>query len=70
MKNKLKIYVWHTPKIIEYIKSFNKQIQIFTITNGSYKTQDWWINFAKLSNKNDTINFSIDGFDQESNNIE
>lgn len=55
--------------IIDYIKSHNKDIQIFTITNGSYKTEKWWRDFASLSNKNDSINFSVDGFDQKSNDL-
>ena len=29
MKNKLKIYVWHTPKIIEYINILKKSAQEF-----------------------------------------
>ena len=63
------IYCKDYLKIIEYIKSYNPNIQIFTITNGSYKTKKWWEDFAKLSNKHDTINFSIDGYDQSSNEL-
>jgi MoaA/NifB/PqqE/SkfB family radical SAM enzyme len=63
------IYCKDYLKIIEYIKNYNQEIEIFTITNGGYKTEDWWKQFAKLSNKHDTINFSIDGYDQESNNL-
>lgn len=63
------IYCKDYLKIIEYIKSFNKQIQIFTITNGSYKTKEWWTEFALLSTKHDSINFSIDGYDQKSNDL-
>lgn len=55
--------------IIEYVKTIKPEIQIFTITNGSYKTKEWWQKFAKLSNENDTINFSVDGYDEESNNM-
>lgn len=56
-------------EIIEYIKTTNPNIHVFTITNGSYKDAEWWERFAKISNERDTINFSVDGFDQESNNI-
>ena len=45
------IYCKDYLKILEHIKSFDKKIQIFTITNGSYKTKEWWNQFAKLSNK-------------------
>lgn len=63
------IYCKDFLKIIKHIKSFNREIEIFTITNGSYKTQQWWNDFASLSNKHDTINFSVDGFDQYSNDL-
>jgi MoaA/NifB/PqqE/SkfB family radical SAM enzyme len=63
------IYAKDYLKIIDYIKAHNPEIQIFTITNGSYKTEKWWQDFARLSNKHDTINFSVDGFDQESNDL-
>jgi MoaA/NifB/PqqE/SkfB family radical SAM enzyme len=55
--------------ICRYIKTINPNIHLFTITNGSYKSPDWWSEFAKISNDKDTVNFSIDGFDEESNNI-
>jgi MoaA/NifB/PqqE/SkfB family radical SAM enzyme len=62
------IYAKDFLKIIAYVKSINPKIHIYTITNGSYKTEAWWHEFAKLSNEYDTINFSIDGYDDESNN--
>lgn len=62
------IYCKDYLKIIEYIKLHQPTLQVYTITNGSYKTQEWWKQFASLSNKHDTINFSVDGHDQESNN--
>jgi len=55
--------------IVEYIKTSNPDIHLFTITNGSYKDEAWWKRFASISNDRDTVNFSIDGFDEESNNI-
>ena len=55
--------------ICRYIKTTNPNIHLFTITNGSYKSPDWWLEFAKISNDRDTVNFSIDGYDEESNNI-
>ena len=36
------IYAKDYVAIIDYIKSYNSEIQIFTITNGSYKTEKWW----------------------------
>ncbi len=63
------IYAKDYIDIIEYIKSYNSAIQIFTITNGSYKTEKWWNKFAEVSNKHDSINFSVDGYDQKSNDL-
>jgi MoaA/NifB/PqqE/SkfB family radical SAM enzyme len=61
------IYAKDFLNIIEYIKQNNKNIQIEIVTNGSYKTSIWWNKLAKTLNNNDLIHFSIDGFDQESN---
>lgn len=63
------IYASEYLEIIEYIKSCNEKIHIYTITNGSFKKPEWWRKFAKLSNEYDTINFSIDGYDSNSNNL-
>lgn len=63
------IYASQYIDIIDYIKSQNSKIHIYTITNGSYRKDNWWRDFAKVSNEYDTINFSIDGYDQDSNNL-
>jgi MoaA/NifB/PqqE/SkfB family radical SAM enzyme len=63
------IYAKDYVAIIDYIKSYNSKTQIFTITNGSYKTEKWWKEFAAVSNKHDSINFSVDGYDQKSNDM-
>ncbi len=63
------IYCKEYIDICRYIKTVNPNIHIFTITNGSYKKSDWWAELASVLNHRDTINFSIDGFDNESNNL-
>lgn len=63
------IYAKDFLKIYEYIKQHNPKIHVFTITNGSYKTEAWWEKFSQIANVYDTINFSVDGYDQESNNL-
>lgn len=63
------IYASEFIEIVEYIKSVNPRIHIFTITNGSYRKADWWQRFAAASNEYDTVNFSVDGYDDTSNNI-
>lgn len=63
------IYATEFLQIIDYIKSQNERIHIYTITNGSYRKAAWWQEFAKLSNEYDTINFSVDGYNNETNNM-
>jgi MoaA/NifB/PqqE/SkfB family radical SAM enzyme len=63
------IYASEYLQIVEYIKTHNPKIHVFTITNGSYRKSEWWKQFAKISNEYDTINFSIDGHDDASNNL-
>jgi MoaA/NifB/PqqE/SkfB family radical SAM enzyme len=63
------IYCKDYLEIVQYIKTIKPTCHVFTVTNGSYKTKDWWLQFAEISNEHDTINFSVDGYDQESNNL-
>jgi len=55
--------------IYEYVKSVNPRIHIFTITNGSNRRTAWWERFATLANEYDVVNFSVDGYDHDSNNL-
>ena len=63
------IYCKEYIDICRYIKSVNPDIHIFTITNGSYKKPEWWRELASVLNARDTINFSVDGYDDASNNL-
>lgn len=63
------IYCKEYIDICRYIKSVNPDIHIFTITNGSYKKPEWWAELASVLNHRDTINFSVDGYDNASNNL-
>ena len=63
------IYASEYIEIISYIKQHNPKIHVFTITNGSYRKESWWRDLAKVSNEYDTINFSIDGYNHDSNNL-
>ena len=40
------IYASEYLEIINYIKSCNPQIHVYTITNGSYRKESWWRDFA------------------------
>ena len=53
--------------IIRYFKESQPNIQLCIITNGSYKKSEWWKTVAQILNENDNIIFSVDGWDQESN---
>ena len=63
------IYASEYLEIVKYIKSHTPTIHVYTITNGSYRKPEWWREFAKISNEYDTINFSVDGYDNASNNL-
>ena len=55
--------------IIRYIKTTNPKIQLRIITNGSHKKTDWWAEVGLVLNEYDTIIFSVDGWDNTSNNL-
>lgn len=61
------IYCKDFIKIIKYFKTTNPNLQLVITTNGSYKNENWWKNTASILNSNDMVIFSIDGWDQESN---
>ena len=61
------IYCKEFLDICQWIKHINPGIQLVLITNGSYKPTDWWQQLALIFNDKDEIHWSIDGWDQESN---
>jgi MoaA/NifB/PqqE/SkfB family radical SAM enzyme len=63
------IYCRDYIEICRYIKSVNPKIHIFTITNGSHKKSVWWAELGSVLNEYDAVNFSIDGYDDTSNNM-
>jgi len=63
------IYCKDYIEICRYIKSVNPRIHIFTITNGSHKKVEWWAELGSVLNKYDTVNFSVDGYHRESNEL-
>jgi len=62
------IYAHDLIPVIRYIKSI-KLVEIVIITNGSYKKPDWWAELGSVLTEHDTVHFSIDGWDNESNNL-
>ena len=61
------IYCTELLDIILWIKTINTDISLVIITNGSYKSADWWKDLAKILDHRDEINWSLDGWDQQSN---
>jgi len=53
--------------IIKWIKEINPTLNIVLITNGSYKNNKWWGDLGTTMNEFDEIHFSLDGYDQQSN---
>ena len=60
------IYAHEFIDVIKYIKSV-KPVTIVIVTNGSYKKSDWWRQLANTLQTNDQVHFSLDGWDQTSN---
>tara|TARA_B100001564_G_scaffold358912_1_gene378924 strand:- start:1542 stop:2564 length:1023 start_codon:yes stop_codon:yes gene_type:complete len=63
------IYAKDLLKILSWFRQNNKHVQFVIVTNGSYKTKSWWQELNQILNEKDHIHFSLDGWDQESNNI-
>ena len=63
------VYAREFIEIVEFIKVLFPSVQIVIVTNGSYKTPDWWRRLSNLLTHGDHIHFSIDGWDQNSNEI-
>jgi len=61
------IYAHDLISIIQYIKSI-KPVEFVIITNGSHKKSEWWTQLGSVLDSNDTVHFSIDGWDNASNN--
>jgi MoaA/NifB/PqqE/SkfB family radical SAM enzyme len=62
------IYAHDLVPVIQYIKSV-KPVEIVIITNGSHKKAEWWQQLGSVLSDRDTVHFSIDGWNNESNNL-
>jgi MoaA/NifB/PqqE/SkfB family radical SAM enzyme len=63
------IYAKDLLKILAWFRENNDQVQFVIVTNGSYKTRSWWERLKGILNEKDHVHFSLDGWDQDSNNI-
>jgi MoaA/NifB/PqqE/SkfB family radical SAM enzyme len=62
------IYAHDLIPVIDYIKRI-KPVQIVIVTNGSHKKLEWWQSLGRVLTAQDTVHFSIDGYDNASNNL-
>lgn len=62
------IYATDFLEIIEYLKTFSTA-DLTIVTNGSYKKTEWWQDLGKWLSNYDTVTFSVDGWDHDSNNL-
>jgi len=60
------IYSHDLIKVIKYFKSI-KPVKFVIVTNGSYKGTEWFQQLGLVLNQDDHIHWSLDGWDQESN---
>jgi MoaA/NifB/PqqE/SkfB family radical SAM enzyme len=60
------IYAKDFLRIVEYIKQ-NSTTKLSIVTNGSYKGAEWWTTLGQLLDSDDQVTFSLDGWNQESN---
>lgn len=60
------IYSHDLIDVIRYFKSI-KPVKFVIVTNGSYKGTEWWQQLGITLDANDHIHFSLDGWDQASN---
>jgi MoaA/NifB/PqqE/SkfB family radical SAM enzyme len=63
------IYAKDLLAILKWFRENNSTVQFVIVTNGSYKTKLWWDQLNDILDEKDHIHFSLDGWDQESNNI-
>jgi MoaA/NifB/PqqE/SkfB family radical SAM enzyme len=62
------IYAHDLIPVIQYIKSI-KPVEIVIVTNGSHKKIKWWQDLGRALDHGDSVHFSIDGYDNASNNV-
>lgn len=62
------VYAHDLIPVIQYLKSI-KPVEIVIVTNGSHKKSAWWIELGNSLDSGDSVHFSIDGYDNASNNL-
>lgn len=62
------IYAHDLIPVIRYIKSI-KPVEVVIVTNGSHKKPSWWQKLGTVLSDYDAVHFSVDGYDNDSNNL-
>lgn len=62
------IYAHELIPVIQYIKNI-KPVEFVIVTNGSHKKLEWWAELGSVLTEQDTVHFSVDGYDNASNNL-
>lgn len=62
------IYAHDLIPVIRYIKTI-KPVEIVIVTNGSHKKTEWWQELGTVLTDKDTVHFSVDGWNNDSNNL-
>jgi len=60
------IYAHDLIDVIKYFKSI-KPVKFVIVTNGSYKSTEWWQKLGIVLDADDHVHWSLDGWDQASN---
>ena len=60
------IYAHDLIEVIKYFKSV-KPVEFVIITNGAHKKVHWWKELGQELDENDTVHYSLDGWDNPSN---
>lgn len=63
------IYAHDLIPVIRYIKDIKPAVEIVIVTNGSYKKDQWWQELGDVLTGIDSVHFSIDGYDHNSNQL-
>jgi MoaA/NifB/PqqE/SkfB family radical SAM enzyme len=61
------IYAHDLVPVIQYFKQ-HYPVEFTIITNGSYRSAEWWTELGETLDEFDSVHFSIDGYDDHSNN--
>jgi len=54
-------------EICQWLKTVNPDMHVVIITNGSYRPDAWWQDLGRVLDHRDELHWSVDGWDQTSN---